>query len=999
MIAPRETCLWRAASPAAFRRTVARLSVSGAPLDAADTFVVVPTRAAGELLRRTVEDLHLGPSRRVLVPPLYGTRADLYEELHERLPDPPPRLSAHEREVLLAAAAREAERAGSPAPFTRRPAIVAEMLEFYDALRRQLRTRGRFEEYLTEELEHDVELDRGAARMLQQTRFLAAAFQRYETALRSAGAVDEHALRERLLEVSPRRPLRHVVIAVADRVADPHGLWPADYDLLTRLPGLARLDVVATEAQLAAGLLERLDAHLPGAEPRRGDDEDWGRPAIEVPEPGRWVFVARDREEELASVARRIKAERRAGRAVPLDRTAVVVRRPLPYLYLAPAALAGAGVPFDTLDALPLAAEPAAAALDLVFECVASDFSRPAVVALLESPHFRFEADDARVTPAAAAWVNRALAEANYSSGDPARLARLLDERLTDVEPRPNRGQAATTGALRALRRVLAALEPLAAPRPAAVQMADLLAFLRAHAPDAAPGGDAAAGAPVRAAVMATLEALATAYAVHDPTFVAPLPELAAAVRRWLGGQTFAPGPRAGGGVQIVDAATAPFGEFDVVHVLGLVDVDWPDRERRSIFYPAALLRQLGWPDEAERLAAARAAFQDLLHLARVRTVLSTFTLEDDAIVEPSVLIEDASRSGLAVDVRPVDAPARVFAWEALALEPPRPELLPGEAAAWARLRLDRARRDAPRYHGDAGPWVMPRVSVGRVERYQECPFRFFAAEVLGLEEEPDVEEGTTPLERGRFLHELFERFYGEWTRRGGGRIDAGRLDEAERLFEEAAERALAALPPGEAAVERLRLLGSAASEGIARRVFAVEVERPAPVLERLLEFPLDRAFVFVGPGGEPRRIDLRGRIDRIDLLAGGAFRVIDYKSRRAPDPRRALQLPIYGVCATQALDGREGRTWTLDEACYVVFEGRQAVVPLSARGATRADLLARAQERLLETLDRIGAGRFPPQPDDRKRCQVCGFAPVCRKDYVAGSDEPTDVVEASGDE
>ena len=44
----------------------------------------------------------------------------------------------------------------------------------------------------------------------------------------------------------------------------PHGLWTADFDLLSRLPGLDRVDVVATEALLATGFHERLHDLLPG---------------------------------------------------------------------------------------------------------------------------------------------------------------------------------------------------------------------------------------------------------------------------------------------------------------------------------------------------------------------------------------------------------------------------------------------------------------------------------------------------------------------------------------------------------------------------------------------------------------------------------------------------------------------------------------------------------------------------------------------------------------
>ena len=76
-------------------------------------------------------------------------------------------------------------------------------------------------------------------------------------------------------------------------------------------------------------------------------------------------------------------------------------------------------------------------------------------------------------------------------------------------------------------------------------------------------------------------------------------------------------------------------------------------------------------------------------------------------------------------------------------------------------------------------------------------------------------------------------------------------------------------------------------------------------------------AAAFAG-AGETRRIRLRSKADRIDLLEDGSLRIVDYKIGRAPDRKRSLQLPIYGACAAQALQGRLGRTWQLGRAGYV---------------------------------------------------------------------------------
>jgi hypothetical protein len=230
--------------------------------------VIVPSAAAVDQLRRTFEAHHLGPdssSDRAFLVPHVLTRSTWYDEMHARLAAPPVRLSELEREVLLKAAANDVS-GRMPPPFRLRPGLLMEMLAFYDDLRRCGASVETFERLVAGDLERDAEVDRGAARLLSQTRFLAAAFRTYETRRDAMDAVDESVLRSRLLEGASPRPLRHVIVTVAARSLDPAGLWPADFDLLARIPGLERIDVVATRATIAAGLLDGLQKYLPGFE-------------------------------------------------------------------------------------------------------------------------------------------------------------------------------------------------------------------------------------------------------------------------------------------------------------------------------------------------------------------------------------------------------------------------------------------------------------------------------------------------------------------------------------------------------------------------------------------------------------------------------------------------------------------------------------------------------------------------------------------------------------
>ncbi|RPI50544.1 MAG: PD-(D/E)XK nuclease family protein, partial [Acidobacteria bacterium] len=131
------------------------------------------------------------------------------------------------------------------------------------------------------------------------------------------------------------------------------------------------------------------------------------------------------------------------------------------------------------------------------------------------------------------------------------------------------------------------------------------------------------------------------------------------------------------------------------------------------------------------------------------------------------------------------------------------------------------------------------------------------------------------------------------------------------------------------------------------------------------------------------RRVALRGKADRIDLLADRTFRIIDYKLSRAPDRKQALQLPIYTVCAVQHLRTTRGEEWQPGQAGYIAFGQERQFVPMLARGKDKETTLAAAQARLLDAVDRIERGEFPPTPADTMMCTRCAHALVCRKDYV----------------
>jgi len=305
-------------------------------------------------------------------------------------------------------------------------------------------------------------------------------------------------------------------------------------------------------------------------------------------------------------------------------------------------------------------------------------------------------------------------------------------------------------------------------------------------------------------------------------------------------------------------------------------------------------------------------------------------------------------------------------------------------ASAWLALRRGRSPGARPEFHGEAGPAPSAVYTITAIDRFLQCPFKYFAHSVLQLPEDVEDEPAMTPRAEGEFVHGVLRAFFDAWQADGLGAITVDLLPEARSRFAAAAERALAGLPASEAAVQRMRLLGAVGAPGLGEIVLAAEAGRPASVRERLLEYDLNGEFT-ISAGGETRTVRLRGKADRVDLLDEGRFRLIDYKNGGAPEQAQTIQLPIYAVCVRQQLQRTRGEDWTLAEAGYLTFGERKPFRVVVDDGPKGAAALANGQQRLLDAIDRIERGSFPPRPFAARICGYCPYATVCRKDYVDG--------------
>ena len=197
--------------------------------------------------------------------------------------------------------------------------------------------------------------------------------------------------------------------------------------------------------------------------------------------------------------------------------------------------------------------------------------------------------------------------------------------------------------------------------------------------------------------------------------------------------------------------------------------------------------------------------------------------------------------------------------------------------------------------------------AVSRVERYLECPFKYFAGQVLQLEEEREDESGLTALERGQLLHGVFEAFFEAWSARGRSGVTADDLDEALALFEEVAEAAAAGLARGRPRARahlsaRLGRRTGTRRAGVCRRDRAGHRRDGAAARVRV------RRHVRASKGSRGARASGAGQGDRIDLLDGrhAAGRGLQARAR-AEAGARAAAADLRDLAAQQISQAQRG--------------------------------------------------------------------------------------------
>ncbi|MEM6846968.1 MAG: PD-(D/E)XK nuclease family protein [Pseudomonadota bacterium] len=310
-------------------------------------------------------------------------------------------------------------------------------------------------------------------------------------------------------------------------------------------------------------------------------------------------------------------------------------------------------------------------------------------------------------------------------------------------------------------------------------------------------------------------------------------------------------GPAEMAAVQILGPLEARLQSFDRVVLGGLNEGVWPAATDTGPWMSRPMMSAFGLdlPERRTGLAA-----HDIYTLAGHRQV---------------TLTRAARSAGAAMLPSRWWQRLEVFAGDALEGAVARGNTLLAQAAALERLEpVQPAARPCPAPPVDVRP---TRFSVTEVARLIRDPYAVYAKRILGLTPLDPLEEITDGGDRGTLFHAVLATFSNEVAPDGS---------DAEGVWQAASQSALerfAHAPEAQAVWrQRLELVGPAAIAEFRAGM--------GSVTNRLAEVSAE-AEVW-------QEYTLRGRIDRVDVLADGTVAVIDYKtSAKPPTPNQVATL------------------------------------------------------------------------------------------------------------
>ncbi len=292
--------------------------------------------------------------------------------------------------------------------------------------------------------------------------------------------------------------------------------------------------------------------------------------------------------------------------------------------------------------------------------------------------------------------------------------------------------------------------------------------------------------------------------------------------------------------------------------------------------------------------------------------------------------------------------------------------------------------------------------SATELEAYAKCPFQFWLSNVLKIDAIESTEEGTDYSGRGTLLHEVLANLLTE-----GALADPNVLQTRFReIMNAQLDRHVPETEFRQALIKVERLILSRWAEAfvgqqsefdqkIGELLQTTQSLAPEIPFGKLPDAPVadPRAHPPIRFGDDERSVNLRGRIDRVDVgsLDGHpAFVVVDYKTGQRPSTRiddltsgRSIQLGLYllaikrlGLVGDDAIPLQMGY-WALHDTGFKHGLGGAKFKQIEP---TEIQWLETLLDGLLPQLaEEIRSGRFVVENHDPNCTGRCPYRTVCR--------------------
>ena len=276
------------------------------------------------------------------------------------------------------------------------------------------------------------------------------------------------------------------------------------------------------------------------------------------------------------------------------------------------------------------------------------------------------------------------------------------------------------------------------------------------------------------------------------------------------------------------------------------------------------------------------------------------------------------------------------------------------------------------------------RFSVTELEDYIKCPYRYYHRWVLRDNPPEEPSDDAAPDASGRAVHSILAKFYAK-------RSEPVRKDEIASAYKELsklADEQFAALADTLANREAKRKF----LEKIAPKVLAADAELPPGTVIKDVEKKVEGEL----PVSDTETVTVVGKINRLELSAGGSFAVVDYKTGKYPGKEipleQGFQLPLYAYLLRKYLPEQRPSAFIYynlgkaggarDAVCYDSTRFTEKAVNSNKRrrdgGGEMDEHIDGIAEKASKAVRGILAGEFPKanNPDECRYCEVSDACP-----------------------